>query len=383
MSRWTTARVVGSLSAASLLAAAVAFVSNILAARTLGPELRGEVAFALQVAYFLGPLLIFGSDRAVLRGDHLQKTASYHVAGRRLILGTSLIALVVALTVAQGWHALLAPMSVTVGWFLLRRAYAIHSQRPAEYIRPFVAYQALILASHLLLAALQVTAWPAWAAAYAAPALVLLMRSPTPPSLSTASPIRNTPFMVAALTQMWSMRGERLLLPLLANPAQLGLYVVVATATEPFYWVAQAAADQSVGTAPPRTNRARLLRLGKLLVIFTPMAVAMGLGLTWVIEPIFGESFSPATVLVLPLAIAAVVLALYRQVSAWVLAGAQPGAQGRVEALTAITATFAYPTGIVIGQAEGAAWATVAVYTLGTIIGLAPTFHRTSKRANP
>ena len=54
---------------ASLLAAITAFFANILIARALGPEARGHVALALQISYFVAPILTLGADKTLLRSQ--------------------------------------------------------------------------------------------------------------------------------------------------------------------------------------------------------------------------------------------------------------------------------------------------------------------------
>lgn len=375
--------VVTSLSGAALVAAAVAFLSNILAARTLGPELRGHVAFVLQLSYFIAPVLVLASDRALLRASHEEGNDRFFHAGRGTLLIMTVLATAVAVLLFQDWRWLCGPVAATTGWFLLRRAHVVGVGRYHRYLVPFLAYQALILVSHVVLAALEVTSWPAWAAAYAIPAVVLLLIRATPSSSSAAGPTRNVPLVVAALTQMWSLRGERILLPLLAGPSQLGLYVVIATATEPLYWVAQAGADHSVTRGGTTSVRSRLRALLRLLAIFAIAATALGVALWLLVMPVFGGDFEPARQFVLPLVIAAVLLAGYRQTSAWVLAGDRPERLGRLEAIVAGFAVVAYPVGIVMGAGLGAAWASAAVYLVAVVIGQHPSFYRTSSTEMP
>lgn len=369
---------IASLSGAALVAAGVAFLSNILAARTLGPELRGHVAFVLQLSYFIAPMLILASDKAVLRVGQGDAEENFFVAGRRALMATTLIATILATVGFQDWRLLCAPAAATSAWFLLRRAHVVVFGQYKRYLIPFFTFQALVLASHASLAVFGISSWPMWAAAYVVPAAILVLMRASAETPGRVKPSRNVPLITASLTQLWSLRGERILLPILAGPAHLGLYVVIATATEPLYWISQAAADHSVANSRPTSIASRTRALIKLSIIFSPIAAVLGAVLWALVIPVFGMDFSPAKKLVLPLSIAAVFLACYRQTSAWVLAGESPNRLGTLEVMVAIGAALGYPVGILAGGALGAAWASAAVYLLAAVGGQHSYFHTVS-----
>lgn len=379
--RRSTRGALSSLAGTSLIAAAVAFASNILAARALGPELRGNIAFVLQASYFVAPLLVLGSDRALLRADRIANDG-FRVAGRTTIAVLGLASLLILSVTFRDWHALIAPCAVVTAWFLIRRADVVAFGTYGRYVRIFILYQVGILLSHSGLLILGVSAWPWWLAAYALPAVPLLLLPPSRAGHQRGQYRANTPFLISSLTKLWSLRGERLILPLLAGPNALGLYVVVATATEPLYWIAQSLADHRVGNRPPRSTGARLRALGALGVIFLAAASCLG-ALLWVLLiPVFGPEFAEARSLILPLALAAVALAAYRQVAGWILASERPQRVGRLESATAVTALVAYPIGILWSGADGAAWATLCVYSLAVLFGLLPSMHLAGKGAS-
>lgn len=358
-----------SLSAASAIAAGVAFIANVLAARQLGPELRGHVAFALQLAYFVAPVLILAGDRATLRGDR-----TYFRPSLRFLVVASVAAAAVMLLVFRDSRAIAAAIAFVTAWFLLRRSDAVLNRSFKPYVLPFLGYQATILLVSLALFLLEVSEWTWWAAAYAAPAVALAFFKPTvtedPTDLKRAS--KNLPLVGASLSQMFSTRGQRLLLPGLANPAELGLFTVVATATEPLYWMAQALADHRSDAArkQPASTRARLVILARDAALFVPIAAIAAIALWFLLVPVFGESFEPARSFIVPLAVASVLLAAYRQTSAWLLAGASPGLVGKLELSTALVGLVVYVPSILLWQGVGAAWGSGAVYTVGTSLGL-------------
>lgn len=362
------------------MAAGTAFVSNILAARALGPELRGHIAFVLQAAYFVAPALIIASDRAVLRGNNVA-SRTFHVVDRAWLSRSTIAAFVALGLVLQDWRALIAPVAAASGWLLLRRGEVIAHGRYSRYLIPFISYQVGVLASHVLLYLMNITYWPWWLAAYALPALAVLFVQPADQHGNDAPRRANFPLLVASITRLWSMRGERLLLPIIAGPASLGLYVVIATATEPLYWIAQSLADHRTSDTPPESNLQRLKILFKDGLLFSAVAILLGMVLWFATVPIFGVKFAAAKQLILPLAIASVLLAAYRQVLGWILAGARPSAVSHVESGCAAVALLIYPLSIYLDGARGAAWASGVVYASGIILALRPIHHHPTSPA--
>lgn len=373
--RRSATKALSTLAGGSLIAAAVAFLSNILTARTLGPELRGHIAFVLQASYFLAPLLIVASDRALLRSE--REGSPFFIIGRRGLTVAGILALALLIIVFRDWRALAAPAGVVAGWFLLRRSEVAARGAYRRYLRPFLAFQALILVWHIALFVLGVTDWQWWVIPYAAPALLLLPIAASTSSALVRRPRANVPLLTGSLAQLWSLRGERLIMPALADPTALGLYVVVATATEPLYWVAQSLADHRVGSVPPSTTGARLRALAAVGIPFAACAALVAACLWFLLIPVFGQSFAPARALIAPLSTASLALAAYRIVNGWVLAGPRPTAVATLELSVAAVAVVAYPTGILMGGASGAAWATLVVYSTAVIIGLQPRLHLT------
>lgn len=375
--RRSASKALTTLAGGSLVAAGVAFLSNILTARTLGPELRGNIAFVLQASYFLAPLLIVASDKALLRSE--RDHTSFFIVGRRGLAAAGLLALIALAVAFRDWRALAAPAGIVAGWFLLRRSEVAARGGYQRYLRPFLAFQAFILTWHLILFGMGVTDWQWWALPYAAPALMLLPIAAS----ATSGDMRRTPkanlaLLTGSLAQLWSLRGERLIMPMLAGPTALGLYVVVATATEPLYWMAQSLADHAVGSEPPPTPVARLRALAKVALPFSACAATVAAALWFLLVPVFGQDFTPARALILPLSTASIALGAYRIVNGWVLAGPRPTAVAPLEISVAFIAAVVYPTGIIFGGVEGAAWATLFVYSAAVLVGLQPRLHSTS-----
>lgn len=369
-SGWWTA---SALTFAAGVAAGVAFLVNLLAARTLGPSLRGEVAFVLQLSYFLAPILLLGADKAIIRrNSDDRRSEGLFVPGPPFLLLATVSTTLALAWVFKDWRAMAGPLGAVIAWFSLRRANAVRVRNIGRYLWPFATYQAVILAGSTILFLRGVDEWQAWALVYLC-AIPLLCWAPAPPvNLRAASRLRmNAGLTVASVTHLFSLRGERLLMPLLSTNSQLGLYVVVATATEPLYWCAQALADHRTGSVKNGESVfERIRRTLQEMLVVSLVAGLGGLAIWLLVVPAFGETFRSARALVLPLIIASILLYAYRQFASWTLASAFPARTAYIEGGVAASAAVLYPVSIMNGAALGAAWGCVAVYAIGIALSL-------------
>lgn len=374
---------VGATTAASVTAALVGFGANILMTRALGPGSRGQVAFVLQAAYVLAPLIMLGVDRASLRRDSIRDDAP----ATRHLTPLALVAGVVLLGFYRDWRALAAAVVLATSWLAIYRSEALRDHSFARWSRRFLVYQAIIAVGTVLMYATGETRWHLWLMPYVVPSTLVvlfevrraLIRPRRPLAAVTRTSLGLLPGSLAGIVVM---RAERVLMPALASNAQLGLYVAVATATEPAYWIAQALADHRTGrTEGDRGLRRLLRRLARDMALFTFVAAALGVAVWLLVEPVFGREYVQSRSLVLPLVLAVTVLAGYRQVVAWHLAGPLPDDVSRIEIATAVLAVPCYAVGIHLWAALGAAWATLGVYSAGLAIALAVAVRRSGRSA--
>lgn len=365
-----TMQLMGANASLSLAAAAVAFATNILMSRELGPAHRGEIAFVLQLSYLITPFIVLGVDRAALRAESrlLQPPLTRHLVPLSLGL-TALL-----LLGFRDARALAPAVALVMGWMAIRRSEAIRDRTFSRYVKPSVIYEAFILVGvlSLALAHSRTTSW--WVLPYALPAVAIVAVE----LRTLRGSGRKAPFghitrmslhlMPAAISHMVVMRAERILLPALASNEQLGYYVAVAAASEPVYWLAQGLADHRAGTSTAGRRTVDLLRrLARDAIFFLP-ATALGAVLVWhLVIPLLGPTFRGMEALVIPLAGASFLLALYRQVVSWHLAGPNPEDVSKVEAACALLAIPVYSVGIYAGGAMGAAWACGVVYGAGLV----------------
>src|SRR5699024_2544722 len=133
---------------------------------------------------------------------------------------------------------------------------------------------------------------------------------------------RNRALLWASISRLITTRLNRVILPVIAGADCLGLFIVVATATEPLYWLVQSIAEQQTSSESSRIHsRTSLLRaLSKGALLFVPLAVVGGVILYILLIPLFGLEYAPALELVFPLTFASILLASFRQVSGLLLA---------------------------------------------------------------
>lgn len=349
--------------------------------RALGPDARGELAWVLQAAYVVAPVMMLGVDRAALRADSARERRD-GPATRHLAL-TALVAGAVLLAMYRDWRALAAVVALATCWLAIERAEALRDHRFAEWSRWFLAYQGVIAVGTITLYLAEETRWFVWLVPYVAPACVVLgyeaWRAVARPRAPFGAVTRTSlSLLPASLAGVVVMRAERVLMPVLASNAQLGLYVAVATATEPAYWLAQGLADHRSGRDSGNRSRGALLRrLRRDVALFAVVASALGVGVWLLVVPVFGPEYAPSREFVLPLTVATVALAAYRQVVAWHLAGPSPDDVSRIEIATAVIAVPCYSVGIHLWGALGAAWASMVVYTAGLAVALAVASRRT------
>ncbi len=317
-------------SGTALAAAVVAFVVNILMARLLGPGPRGEVAFVLQVAYVIAPLLALGVDRQALR----EPRRSAAISERHVwILG----GLGMAIALALGSLPVVACLATAaVGASMaIERGTGMATGTLGRFITFQVGIQVWILVASTVLFVSNVTEPVWWLAVYAAPAPVVLVlsfrRLSVPRSggslrhtlLGTVDH-RSMTYMVGGFGILMAARVERLILPLLASTEELGLYVAIATASEMLVWAAGGLGESRVVEflTGPLTRiglaKAALRDFAHFLMIAVPLAA----GIYFLLLPLLGAEFAQADVLIIPLCLASAAWATYLQMSAvWLARG--------------------------------------------------------------
>lgn len=384
---------------AQIVAAGTAFVINILAARTLDPSGRGELALLLQIAYLSTLGLLLGTDRsvvAVLTGRPLGTIARTAV---RMLLAPSavgLLAVVAVLTLPipglESWSVRLGlALAFTVMNAFSRavRSIAIAAERKREYFWFTLVDQGLLFLGIGLLVVLgvhDVTLWMAvyLAAGIPAPALWLVrwVRSgggnAVPAGEQAEGPAvrrEGLALLPATVAHSGTLRIDRLLLAGLASTGELGIYAAVATMTELIAWPMMAYADSRLGRWRQAHDGGRLpLRtvLVATLAYGVAASVVLSVLLSLTLVPLLGEAYRPALGLVVPLVAASAVFGMSQILVNMLTAVRRAGLASTVEVLGLGISVVLYVTLISRYGAAGAAYGSLLGYL--SCLVLAATF---------
>lgn len=369
----------------SAIAAGVAFIVNVLMARLLGPGARGSVAWVLQGAYFIAPLLALGVDRSTLKSSLLRGRAPrWHVwslgfAGFVTAMVFDNLLVAAAFLIASG------------GAFLsIERAHGILKNRLGRYVAIQAASQAWILAASAALFINHVEIVKYWVLVYTIPAVAMLavpiaaslrygFRLPQAPTRRTGSGtvtsqyyLAASKFMPGAFFAISTARVERLLLPVLASSAELGLYISVATASEILLWVSQGFSESKVGDhSRAQASRRDVAQIALKSISWYAMVGSVLSVLIWfLLIPALGPGFEGTRILVIPLCASSAVWAAYRHVLAAWIGGVGASRSSGLEAGGAVLTTVLAVIGIMLAGALGAALACVVSYSVMIVVAI-------------
>lgn len=321
------------LLAAQLVVAAVAFVVNILAARTLEPAGRGELALLLQIAY-LGSLgLLLGTNRSVITVYAGAPVRTVTRSFLRLLRAPSSVGLAVVVAVLatpvpgigswRGAVALALLFAVVNAFVRAVRAVAIAAGRQLDYLRYQLLSNGLLLSAIVLLFLLGSRDSAQWVLGYlivgATSTAVMFVRWARDGTLVAADGVapvdglgearrEGLKLLPFALARSGVLRLDRFLLAGLASTAALGIYASVATLTELVAWPLVAFADSRLGGWRKQHDKG-LLRIRPMVVLaaaYCAVAAAVTAVLTQLLLlPLLGPAYRSAGELVVPLCIAA------------------------------------------------------------------------------
>jgi len=316
-----------------LIASAVAFVANILAARTLEPSGRGELALLLQIAYLSSLGLVLGTDRSVVvvyAGTPVRIVTRSFV---RLLVAPSTVCLALVVAVATlgvpgigSWRiglALALLFAITNALSRAVRSIAIAAGRYQDYLRYGLFSSGLLMLAILSLFLLRVSDSVLWVLAYLVAGTVSTVACVARWAWSgrLASPAGVIPedgprqarreglqLLPYALAHSGVLRLDRLLLAGLASTAALGVYASVATMTELIAWPLLAFVSSRLGVWR-KAHDSGALPLRKLFVLAAAYcataAVLMAVITHLLLLPLLGPAYRSAGELVFPLVAAA------------------------------------------------------------------------------
>jgi len=377
-----------------LTTAVTAFVMNLLSSNVLAPEDRGFLAFFLQLAYVTTVLGLLGVERPYAAS---RTTATFASAYRDLTALTrtawvcmgALVLLAGVLALRGSWP--LAALALGSAVYMrantairkVRIAY-IASRSTGPFVSTLLGTQLALLASGTALFLLDVDSSAAWLDAYAATGLAapLIARrwSTREPLGRDASPVdlsrvrrEGLRLLPASFGNTALLKSDRLLLPFLSTPAELGRYVAVATIMEVGTWPIQQWVDASLGrwrATGARGPRRRMV----MWALVGAVAVTAGLcAVTFVvIEHWLPAEYRSAQRLLLPLAVGAVLYAGTRIQQGLMIARGLPGAVSVAEVSGLGVSLLLYvvlmPRHGAMGAAVGSALGYLALLLVASVI---------------
>lgn len=364
-----------------LVTATSAFLVNLISARALPPDSRGLLALYVQLAYLLTTALLFGVERpynAAIRTSfsHALHDLNVLTRGRRLLFATVAAAFIVS-TLLGEWTFLLPALLITVYaagniWIRFFRVAYISSSKRRPYLTSVVLVQLLLLAASLALAFVGVDSVSIWFGAYASTTVVVLIygrvlvhRTDEKKSISAdLEQVRRQGWraLPASFGNTALLKSDRLLLPALASPAELGVYVVVATVLELAVWPLQQWADATMHRwrSTDRMGRRRIMFRA---VMFSTVATAACATLAVVAVTTFlPDSYLPSLSLIPALAVGSLLYGVTRVQQGLLLANGHAGRVSAVETAGMAVSLMCYVILIPAIGAQGAAIGSAAGY---------------------
>lgn len=318
-----------------VLAAGVSFLVNILASYSLAPDERGFLAFFLQLAYFLTVLMMMGIEKPFVA--HVRGTWGDSVRDMLRLMRPGWL-LLIAVVIASVWFLAIGETAVVtslvlVGVFLMvnvhirvvRNAY-ISSGQWKPFVGTSIAIQSVTLLSAVLLTWGSVSDSNYWLAGYVlagliATAVVLRSRSNARSrsmDVTLARTIRREglDLIPASLGNTAMLRSDRLILPLLAGPEALGIYILVAASLEMTVWPVQQWADAKLSDWKKESEAGRRIGTVRTMVItagsIALLCLGMSIFLLTLLEFVLPSAYAGSTALLLPLSLASVVYGVTR-----------------------------------------------------------------------
>ena len=399
----------GVLVGAQIVAAGGAVAMNLLAAVVLDPSARGDLAFALQLVYFLSVFAIMGLERPFIAtrfggfGDEYRRFARLVLPGTVAILPIA----VLATTVAPFSTRWLWAGAIAIGGYVALNS-LVHAVRVAYvcsrewkwFALNAIATQAIIVAGALSLVLLGVNDPVIWMWVYVGstiPAVLILIFSPrtgASPALSrtgVSSPLtgagassqltraearglrrRGWILLPSEFSNSAMLHSDRLLLPMLSSSAELGLYVTVATVLEMATWPIQQWVDASL-RGWSKAFRSRRFPIAKLfaqcVALLIGIVTVLGAAAYAMIVFVLPDSYLPATVAIPALAVSAVVFGVTRVQQGLFIAADAPGTVSTIEVFGTAAALIAYVLLIPQFGMLGAAYGSIIGYSLCAVVG--------------
>lgn len=376
-----------------LAAAGAAFLVNILASWAMPPGSRGLLAFVLQVAYILTILSLMGLERPFMANQ----SGTFFSAYRQFIWlaapGFSVVLVVIGFAMGFGGALGASWLLIAGGATFVATNMLVRSARVAYVVsrdwKPFlssnIGSQVIIVLGAIVLALSDRTTADVWILIYCASGVIplaLLVRSfyagsKTKDHIAREARARlrrsGVKLLPAALGNTAMVRSDRLLLPVLGSPADLGVYVTVATVMEMAVWPLQQWVDVSLRSWSVAESGARKRILRTTLVgagISAGIAGVLALAAWAVVVVVLPISYRGSLAVIIPLGVASVIYSVTRIQQGFLIAMNAPGIASLVEMSGWIAAIVGYFALIPNYGILGGAYGSIIGYSVCAIAGV-------------
>ncbi len=393
----TAAETAGWLVLSRVLLAAAAAAAGLIGAAVLGPSGRGEVAVGLLIGYAGAVLGILGLENSLVavapgRGFAESYGLATNFARRSLPLAVVMTILAAVGGHLEGWYrwdAAFAVLGVAVGTAAVRLASTAGAAAGDSRRQTNIA---LVSGATLVLGAVVLgsigdaspTNW-LWLYSISTVLGVVVARLPRRRSDDHDARVRDlrahaVPALAPTATNFLTLRADRLLLPLLTDTAQLGVYVVASTmvdvVTLPAKSATQVLAARWRIEGPPPLGRTLAIAFVASAVPAAALVIFGRSFLPWAL----GSAYDESARLLLILGPAVACYLITRAVHARQLALGNQWAVSNSESAGFVVAIIAYLAIIPFAGATGAALGSLLGYASSLVVGIVLTL-RTERRA--
>jgi len=391
------ARSTGLLFVAQIVAAAGAFITTVIIARTLGPSGRGIYAFAITVASLVaiggqmgfGAAVSFSAAGSPPLRRQARRAYLFHAG-----IGTALIGAGVSVSMAAGVDLLPSASSKSAALLIGPTALAItifdgaYNFRNAE--QRFGLSAAMLMAGGVLPALVTVVlavggvlspgaALAAWGSARLLIGAAGWLRpriegtSVRDPKLPAALRSYGRRAFAASVSGIVTLRADQWILGLIAGPSALGIYAVAVSVSDPALYIPYAfqnvlfpriaAEPKRAVDLTSRTVRTVIVLVGLFVLVAAPLGLLL-------LPLVFGHAFAGSRLpfaILLPSAFGIAVLILVASATS---ASGRPGLASIVEIATGGTMIGLDLVLIPPLDATGAAIACTVAYTFGGVLSV-------------
>lgn len=373
-----------------VMAAGTAFLVNILAARVMNPDDRGYLAWFLQIGYLVSTIGLLGIERPFV--SFVKTDFRFAVNSMLGLVRPSYI--FVSLTVLAGvffWISNQKYFAIST-WIIsvfvvanihsriIRSAY-IASGEWRPFVRNSVVIQLSLLGLSFLLIALDRGSLHEWLAIYlisnmVATLLVVqkrnkaIMRRFRTEEVYSRVRRQGIKLIPASMGNAAMLKSDRLLLPFLSSPAELGLYVVAATSMDMASWPIQQWVDGKLHAwRSAQLSTTQLIKLLlKVSLVVLLLTALIGLCVSLIIAKALPISYAKSQTLLIPLGIAVFIYSLTRVLHGQMIARSIVAGVSVSETVGMIAAMLCYFILIPALGSLGAAYGSIVGYSLSFAI---------------